>query len=119
MRGKTPRKAGVTFADVARVACKLPGVEVSTSYGTPSLKVKGKMMARMLEDGTTLVLRTDFVARQLLTQADPDAFYITEHYRNYPLVLVRLGEVQRSALPDLLDRAWRELAPRSLLDSPS
>jgi hypothetical protein len=107
--------SGVTFQAVATVACKLPEVEISKSYGTPALKVRGKMMARMKEDGQTLVLRTDFISRQILTQADPEAFYITEHYRDYPLVLVRLGAVRRDALPDLLERAWRELAPKHLV----
>ncbi|HEX5160544.1 MAG TPA: MmcQ/YjbR family DNA-binding protein [Steroidobacteraceae bacterium] len=107
--------SGVTFQDVAAVACALPEVEISKSYGTPSLKVRGKMMARMKEDGKTLVLRTDFVSRQILTQADPEAFYITDHYRDYPLLLVRLSAVRRDALPDLLERAWRELAPKTLV----
>ncbi len=71
-------KSSVTFLDVVAAANKLPEVEVSTSYGTPSIKVRGKMIARMKEDGETLVLRTDFIARQILTQADPDAFY---HHR--------------------------------------
>ena len=106
----SPQPGGVSFADIAELACKLPGVEISTSDGPPSIKVNGRMMARMNEDGTALVLRTDLASRQLLTQSDPDAFYFTEQYRNYPLVLVRLGLVRRSALPDLLERAWRELA---------
>jgi len=114
----SPRKrspSAVTFLDVVAAAHKLPEIEVSTSYGTPSIKVRGKMLARLQEDGETLVLRTDFVARQILTQADPEAFHFTEHYRNYPLVLVRLGVVHRAALPDLLERAWREVAPKSLI----
>ena len=115
----SPRKkctSAVTFLDVVAAARKLPEIEVSTSYGTPSIKVRGKMLARLQEDGETLVLRTDFVARQILTQADPEAFHFTEHYRNYPLVLVRLGVVQRAALPDLLERAWREVAPKRLIE---
>ena len=108
-------EVSVTFLDIVAVANKLPEVEISTSYGTPSIKVRGKMIARMKEDDETLVLRSDFVSRQILTQADPDAFYFTEHYRNYPLVLVRLGSVQRAALPDLLERAWREVAPARLI----
>ena len=113
----TPKKktAGVTFLEVVEAARHLPEVEVSKSYGTPSIKVRDKTLARMKEDGETLVLRTDFVSRQILTQADPEAFYFTDHYRDYPLVLVRLGAVQRAALPDLLERAWRELAPKSLV----
>jgi hypothetical protein len=106
----------VTFVDVSAAAVRLPEVEISKSYGTPALKVRGKMLARLNDDGETLVLRTDFVSRQILTQADPDTFYFTDHYRDYPLVLVRLAKVSRAALPDLLERAWRQVAPKKLID---
>jgi len=109
------RTGGVTFVDVTAAAVKLPDVEISKSYGTPALKVRDKLLARLKEDGETLVLRTDFVARQILTQADPDTFFITDHYRDYPLVLVRLSKLSKSALPDLLERAWREVAPKKLV----
>jgi len=106
----------VTFQAVAAIACKLPEVEISKSYGTPSLKVRGKMLARLLEDGEVLVLRTELLDRQVLMQADPDTFFITDHYTNYPLVLMRLDKVARAALPDLLERAWRLVAPKTLVD---
>jgi hypothetical protein len=106
---------GVTFVEVTAAAVKLPEVEISKSYGTPALKVRGKMLARLKEDGETLVLRADFVDRQILTQADPDTFYFTDHYRDYPLVLVRLSNLSQSALPDLLERAWRLVAPAKLI----
>ena len=107
---------GVTFVQVSAAAVKLPEVEISKSYGTPALKIRGKLLARLKEDGVTLVLRTDFVARQILTQADPDTFFFTDHYRDYPLVLVRLAKLPPSALPDLLERAWRQVAPQKLID---
>jgi hypothetical protein len=107
--------SGMTFQAVAAVACKLPEVEISKSYGTPALKVRGKLLARLHQDGEALVLRTELLDRQILMQADPDTFFITEHYLNYPLVLVRLSTVSRAALPDLLERAWRQVAPKTLI----
>ena len=107
--------SGVTFQTVAAVACKLPEVEISKSYGTPALKVRGKLMARLHQDGESLVLRTELLDRQILMQADPETFYITEHYQNYPLVLIRLSKVSGSTLPDLMERAWRLIAPKSLI----
>lgn len=107
--------SGVTFQTVATAACKLPEVEISKSYGTPALKVRGKLLARLLEDGKVMVLRTELLDRQILMQADPETFFITEHYRNYPLVLMRLAKVPRSALGDLLERAWRLVAPKTLV----
>ena len=105
----------VTFQDFAAAAVKLPEVEISKSYGTPALKVRGKLMARLHQDGEAVVLRTELLDRQILMQADPEVFYITEHYQNYPLVLVRLSKVRRAALPDLLERAWRLVAPKTLI----
>ncbi len=90
----------VTFQDFAAAAVKLPEVEISKSYGTPALKVRGKLMARLHQDGEALVLRT---------------YYITEHYIHYPLVLVRLSTVSKAALPDLMERAWRLVAPKTLI----
>jgi hypothetical protein len=99
------------------IALQLPGTEVSVSYGTPSVKVKDKVLSRLRSEAEgALALRCDFIDRELLLQADPDAFFITEHYRNYPMILVRLDKVRADALPDLVERAWRLQAPKKLVD---
>jgi hypothetical protein len=104
----------LTFADVHALATKLPGVEIGQSYGTPALKVKGKLMARLHDDGETLVLRTTSVNREYLLEAWPDAFYLTDHYRNYPWVLVRLSVIARARLAEVLEDAWELVAPKRL-----
>jgi hypothetical protein len=107
---------GAAYKRVCEIALQLPGVEESTSYGTPSLKVKGKIMSRLRTEAEgALALRCDFLDRQILLQADPDAFFLTDHYLNYPMILVRLDKVRRSALPDLIERAWRIVAPPKLV----
>lgn len=103
---------GVTFKTVCRLATALPGVEVSTSYGTAALKADGKFLARLKEDGETLVLRMDIVSRDLLLRAEPKLFYITDHYRDYPTVLIRLPQVTPARMTELLEDAWRLVAPR-------
>ena len=92
----------------------LPEVEQSTSYGTPALKVRGKMFARLREDEETLVLWTDFIEREALTQGDPETFLVTPHYEEWPLVLIRLVRVDERELEELLIESWRERAPRRL-----
>jgi hypothetical protein len=106
---------GVTFAAVRKLALALPGVEEGTSYGTPAFKVRGKLLARLREDGETLVLRVGFDLRDLLMNADPETFYVTDHYRGYPFVLVSLPRVARPRLRDVLEEAWRQSAPKTLL----
>jgi hypothetical protein len=101
---------------VRRLGLALPGVEDGTSYGTPALKVRGKLMVRLREDGATVVVRTDAVERDVLLQLDPETYFITDHYRNHPWVLVRLATVPRAQLAELVERAWRRVAPRRLVE---
>ncbi len=118
MTSKKPRaraRAAVTFATVSEMGRSLPGVEEGRSYGTAALKVRGKLIARLREDIDTLVVRTDFIEREHLLRAMPAVFYLTDHYRDYPWVLVRLSAVSREQLQELLVEAWRRVAPRRLL----
>jgi hypothetical protein len=105
----------VTFDTVRELALALPGVEEGISYGTPAFRVRGKFLARLREDGETLVVKVDFDTRDLLLQADPAVFYTTDHYAGYPSVLVRLAVIRREDLQNLLEEAWRRHAPRKMV----
>lgn len=103
------------FAPVRKAARGLPEVEERTSYGTPALFVRGKLFARIWEDGATLVVRADFDSREALLRAQPRIFHLTEHYRDYAAVLVRLAEVTPARLAVLLSDAWEFVAPKTLV----
>ena len=108
-------RTGVTFDDVRKVALRLPGVEDSTSYGTPALKVRGKLFVRLHQSGECFVLRTTILDRQIMIQANPDAFFLTDHYVGYPWVLARLSATRKADLPNLIEMAWKLVAPKALL----
>ncbi len=95
----------------------LPGVEEGTSYGTPGFRVAKKFLARMKEDGETLVVKCGFDERDFRLQADPETYFTTDHYRGYPTVLVRLARVSKTDLQELLETAWRRNAPPKTLAS--
>jgi hypothetical protein len=105
----------LTFDYVRRIALALPEVEEGTSYGTPAFKVKGKFLSRLKEDGETLVVKIDFDERDILMAANPETFYITDHYRGYPAVLVRLATVDPDDLRELFEGGWRLVAPKRLV----
>lgn len=109
------RHPGVTYDTVRELAGRLPAVEESTSYGTPALKVRGKLFVRLKEDGETIVLATDAFERAHLMHQSPETFFITDHYREHPWVLVRLSAVSREQMRDLLEGAWRRVAPKKLV----
>src|ERR1051326_9153767 len=91
----------VTFDTVRQLALALPEVEEGTSYGTPAFKVRKKLFLRLREDGDSLVVKIDFLKRDVLMNAEPETFYITDHYKNYPYILVRLSKVRQVVLRDL------------------
>jgi hypothetical protein len=95
------------FQKALKIARALGDVEESTSYGTPAIKLRGKLVARLKEDGDSLVVGTTFEERAEMMEAEPETYYITDHYRNAPWVLVRLSKVHPHALRDLLGRALK------------
>jgi hypothetical protein len=113
------KKPAVTYDDIRRIALGLPGVQEGTSYGTPALKVKGKLMIRLHDDGDKIVLKMPFDRREELMHGNPETYFITDHYRDYPWVLVSLAKVQRDALRDLLLIAHRAASPSKITASPT
>src|SRR5271166_3055644 len=112
----------INFDTVRNIGLALPGVEESTAYGQPALKIHGKLLAcvpanRSAEPGS-LAVRVDFDDRAELLAADPAVYYVTDHYVGYSAVLVRLSRVNHGMLRDLLGMAYkfvtRNAAPRSL-----
>ncbi len=111
----------INFDTVRNIGLTLPGVEESTAYGQRALKVRGRLLAcvpanRSAEPGS-LAVRVDFDDRAELLAADPDVYYVTDHYIGYSAVLVRLSGVNPEVLRDLLGMAYkfvtRSAAPRS------
>jgi hypothetical protein len=97
------------------MALALPGVEATTSFGTPALKVKGKLLARLREDGIVVLKPIEDDEQCFLMDTQPDAFFLTDHYRGYPCILIRLPNVDRTQLTGLIQQCWRRLAPKKLL----
>ncbi len=97
--------------DVRELALALSGVEESTLHGAPSWKVRGKLLAcpaiHRSAEPDTLAVRIDRVEREVLVQEEPEIYYVTDHYLNHPMVLVRLSRIDRSSLKELLGMAWR------------
>jgi hypothetical protein len=92
----------------------LPNVTEGTSYGTAAFRVGKSLFARFWEDGETLVLKVDLLERDILLAAEPDIFFLTDHYRGYPWVLVRLARVESARLDALLRSAHAAARRRGL-----
>lgn len=103
----------MTFDEVAAIALPLPGAALGTSYGTPAIRVAGKLLLRLRDDGD-LVLKVEDGLREALIETQPDVFHTTPHYDGYPVLLVRLGAADPDQLAGLVERAWGGLASAKL-----
>ena len=106
----------MTFDEVRKFALVWAEVEDGTSYGTPALKVRKKLLARLKEDGDSLVMPgVPRDEREMLVESQPKLFYFTDHYRDYPIVLIRLSKAKRTTVERLLSRQWRTLASKAAI----
>jgi hypothetical protein len=107
--GTMPRR--MSFKTVESIGRTLPDVDLTTTWGCPTLKVRGRMFACVAShksaEPNTLVVMMDFPDRDALIEDDPDTYYLKDHYLNYPCVLVRLSRVDEDALRDLISGAYR------------
>jgi hypothetical protein len=111
-----PRKK-IDFNVVREIALALPDVQASTLHGAASLRVCGKLLAcpaiHRSAEPNTLAVRVDFDQRAKLMAAKPGVYYVTDHYANHSAVLVRLGQIDRDSLRDLLGLAWRFVSSKT------
>jgi len=108
---------GCTVKTVEAIGATLPDVKLTTTWGKPTLKVRGKMFVCIASHSSaepgTLVVMMDFPDRDALIEEEPDVYYLKEHYVNYPCVLVRLSCVSRDALHDLVVGAHRFISAKT------
>jgi hypothetical protein len=105
------------FKVVEAIGRTLPDVEVTTAWGSPALKVRGRMFVCIAShksaEPNTLVVMMDFAGRDALLEDDPATYYLKEHYVNYPCILVRLARTRKDALRDLVIGAHRFMSAKS------
>jgi hypothetical protein len=111
-----PKTSDAKFKAAFELAKRFPGVELDTSYGTPAIKVKGKFMARLRTEAEGwLAIRCEFLVRDMLLDAAPDVFHLTDHYKDYAMILVDLQRIEKAALLRVLEQAWRMSASKKAL----
>jgi hypothetical protein len=104
------------WEQLCEIGRNLPDVVEDIWYRTPALKVRGKSFVRLKEDGESVVFLVESVDEQeFLIEAQPDIYFITDHYRGYPAVLARLAALRAPECRLRLERAWRLKAPKALI----
>lgn len=105
-----------TWDDVLAIGARFPEVEPGLCFGTPALRVRGKLMCRLRTNPDALVMRViDLADREALLRGDPDVYFSIPHYDGHPYVLVRLEAIAPGDLAELIEDVWRLRAPKRLV----
>jgi hypothetical protein len=114
MAARMSDQFAAAMARLRAAAENLPGIEEGSSYGTPALKLRKKMLCR-IKDADTVVVMCPLEEKELLMEAAPELYFETDHYRGWPTLLLCIGPVPADELELRLHRAWAMQAPKSLL----
>ena len=110
----SPRDAAVIrWEDVVALAHELPEVEEGTSWGRPSLNVRGKFFAALRTDPDAIVVKCDLDEKPHLLEARPDILFETPHYHGWPAMLIKLDAPLEDVREFLID-SWLLAAPKRL-----
>jgi len=100
----------VDFETVRSIGAALTDVKDASSSRGTALKLKGKLLAckaiNKSAEPNSLMVRISLDRREALLAQNADTYYLTDHYRPYPAILVRLSRIRRPALEDLLTESW-------------
>jgi hypothetical protein len=93
----------------------LPGVVVAPYYDTEAIKVAGRVIANPCQEAGALAVWCPMDIKTMLVQAEPRIYFDTQHFRNWPAVLVHMAVVDDATLRSRLTAAWQGRASKRLL----
>jgi hypothetical protein len=111
-----PKSGGVTPAQFMKIALSFAEAHEKPSYGSPAVFVAKKFFTRLRKEDNSAVLIVDGMEhRDMMLELDPKTYHITAHYKDYPAVLVRMERISPDELKIMLERRWRQIAPKKLV----
>lgn len=106
----------VTNAQAKTIALGFPGAREKLSYGRPAYFIEKKFFTRVRdEDKSIVMIVSGMEQRDMMLELDPETYFITDHYRDYPSILVRMSKISPGELKTMLQRRWEQIAPKRLL----
>jgi hypothetical protein len=116
MKNKTINFNYTDFEAVKNIALTFPGAEESVSHeGTPSVKVRGKLMCRLHESGEFISIRLDFEIRDKYLDSHPEVFHLPDHFKAYPYICMWTHHYDKKLIAEILEQSWKGLATKKLL----
>lgn len=105
------------FEPIKIIALKFPGTEESTSHeSTPAIKVRGKLMCRLHENGKFIPIRLNFELRDKYLDSHPEFFHLPDHFKAYPYICMWVHNYNQHLLTEILELSWKGLATKKQIE---
>ncbi|MBX3480179.1 MAG: MmcQ/YjbR family DNA-binding protein [Caulobacter sp.] len=106
----------MTVNDIRALALSLPLAEEQPHFDRASFRVKGKIFATLPPEGERLVLKLPPMVKESLRQSDPDAVIpLPGAWDRGGWTQLAIGSIESAMLSDLIRLAWRQVAPKKLV----
>jgi hypothetical protein len=93
----------LTKTEARKIALATPGASEGPYFGKPAIFLGEDYLCRVHDKEAAVVLRTGSMEmREVMLEAEPRLFYITDHYKSFPVILARLAALDKKTLKDLL-----------------
>lgn len=117
MKSKRIKYNPQDFEPVKAIALTFPGTEESVSHeGTPSVKVRGKLMCRLHDNGEFIPIRLNFDLRDAYLEKYPEIFHLPAHFKAYPYICMWTKGYTKKLLMEVLEKSWKGLASKKQLE---
>jgi hypothetical protein len=117
MNNKMPNFNRADFEPIKQIALTFPGTEESTSHeNTPSIKVRGKLMCRLHDNGEFIPIRLDFELRDKYLDSHPEIFHLPDHFKAYPYICMWTHNYDKRLLTEILELSWKGLASKKQIE---
>ena len=109
----------LTKAEARKIALATEGASEGPYFGKPAIFVAGEYLCRVHDKEDAVVLRTGSMEmREVMLEAEPRLFYITDHYKSFPVILARLAGLDRKTLKALLAPRLARIAAKTAKKAP-
>jgi hypothetical protein len=101
----------LTRADAWKIALGLPGAEERPWFNKPCVFIHDRFLTRVHDKEDAVVLQVGSMEmRDMMLEAEPGLFYITDHYRKFPFLLARLSGLTKTSFKQMLVGRAKQLA---------
>ena len=98
-------------AQARKVILSIPGTDERLWFNQPSVFIYDRFLAKTHHKESAVTLQVGSMEmRDMMLEAEPELFYITDHYRKFPFVLVRLSALTKTVLKEMLVGRAAQLA---------